>query len=132
MNVKGIIPYFKAMHHLAKYGYDDLAVWETASYFIHTMRSILIKYSETRSGTPVLVENYPLGVPKTDEEKRIVLENSLKWEAIINRMIHLLDLMDEDNSLYDDLEYGEIFSNINKAKEEFFGLFSKYFYHLWD
>lgn len=132
LNIKGIIPYFRSMHHLVKYGYDDYAEWETAAYFIHTMRSVLKRYAANRSSTPVLVKDYPMGIPTTDEEKRIVQENDLKWEAVISRMIELLDLMDEENDLYADLDYSESFSKMEAAKEEFFNLFSKYFYHLWD
>ena len=101
-------------------------------HFIITTHSILEKYRDTRSGTPVLIENYPHYDPKTDEEKRIVNENEKLWNSVISRMIELLELMDERNPMYDNLEYSECFSKLTKAKDEFFELFSKYFYHLWD
>lgn len=131
-NITGIIPYFKAIHFLIKNGYDEYAVWETDRHFIITTQSILEKYRDTRSGTPILVENYPHYEPKTDDEKRIVNENEELWNSVINRMIELLELMDERNSVYDNMEYTDSFSKMTAAKDEFFELFSKYFYHLWD
>ena len=53
-------------------------------------------------------------------------------------MIELLDLMDEFNPKYDTDEYDScegykrMQDEMYAAKDEFFVLFSKYFYDLWD
>ena len=44
----------------------------------------------------------------------------------------MFDLMDESNIIYDDMDYEQQNEKMNAAKDEFFELFSKYFYNLWD
>ena len=138
-NIKHIPLYFKQIFHLMKYGYDDFAVWETFSWFTTTMRSVLKRYKRDRHGTPILIDNYPTDSSANDEEsQRLIKENDKMWEDIINRMIELLDLMDEQNPKYETDEYEDAEGmekqriEMDAAKDEFFGLFSKYFYHLWD
>lgn len=121
-NIKEIPLYFKLMHHLIKYGYDEYATWETFSWFITTMKSIIPHYRDHMS-VPIVIDNY------TEET---VDENEEKWYSIIDRMIELLDLMDECNTRYEDVDYKWQHSEMNKAKDEFFELFSKHFYNLWD
>lgn len=132
LNIKGIIPYFKSIHFLLKHGYDESAVWDLDWYFIRTTRSALREYAKTHISCPVVVENYPYYGAETEEQKRIEHENEDKWNGIISRMIELLDKMDECNEMYDDMEYADKFAFMTVAKEEFFKLFSEYFYHLWD
>ena len=116
-NLKNIPLYFKLIHHLMKKGYDEYATWETFYWFIDTMKPILQDYKKTMQG-------YPANM--TEEE----------WNKIIDRMIELLDLMDENNKKYLAEEYrkyplkGDTEREI--AKNEFFKLFSEYFYNLWD
>ena len=123
------------MHHLIKYGYDEYATWETYYWFIQTMKSILVDYKNNMSSTPIIVDNYPWQT-KTDEDRAIVKENEAKWNSIVDRMITLLDEMDEYNSRYDDDKYQGnwllVQKEITAAKDEFFKLFSNYFFHLWD
>ena len=121
-NIKYIPLYFKLMHHLIKYGYDEYATWGTFNWFIDTMKSILPHY-KNHMGVPIVIDNYT--EEKTDE-------NEAKWYSIIDRMVELLDLMDEQNVRYEDSDYKWQDSEMNKAKDEFFVLFSKYFYNLWD
>lgn len=129
-NLKNIPLYFKLMHHLIKKGYDEYATWETFNWFIDTMKSILPHYKK-HMGVPLVLEGYAWDDPSYDEE-----ENVKKWYGIIDRMIELLDLMDERNEKYLAEEYskyplkGDTEREI--AKNEFFELFSKYFYNLWD
>lgn len=113
MNFKQIPTYFRLMHHLIKYGYDEYATWETFNWFIDTMKPILTSYNKNRWGCPGDME---------DEE----------WDLIINRMIALLDDMYEGNPKYETMEYGKRYDEMDVAKDEFFKLFSKYFYYLWD
>lgn len=129
-NIKNIPLYFKLMHHLIKYGYDEYAIWETFDWFIDTMRSILPNYHKS-IGTPILVDNFP-DVIQSDEDQKIEDDNRSKWDGIIDRMIELLDLMDENNIVYDGVDFREQHSKMSAAKDEFFELFSKYFYDLWD
>lgn len=131
--IKGIPYYFKQVHYLNKFGHDISATWEIFDWFTETMRHILTEYRKHHNGSPWLDAN--------DEGDAI----HDKWDAIVDRMIELLDLMDEKNPIYDidfpDDEAGrEEWLKITKennekmyaAKDEFFELFSKYFYHLWD
>lgn len=132
-NIKYIPLYFKLMHHLIKYGYDEYATWETFRWFINTMKSILPHY-RNHAGVPIVVENYPL-VEETEEDKKIIKQNEEKWYSIVDRMLELLDLMDESNPKYDTDEYDDykkLHNDMEAAKNEFFELFSKYFYNLWD
>lgn len=116
-NLKNIPLYFKLIHHLMKKGYDEYATWETFYWFIDTMKPILQDYKRTMQG-------YPANM--TEEE----------WNKIIDRMIELLNLMDERNEKYLAEEYskyplkGDTEREI--AKNKFFKLFSEYFYNLWD
>ena len=126
-NIKYIPLYFKQIYHLLKYGYDEGATWETFDWFIENMRAILTDYRKHHSGFVVTDENL-----SSDS-------NAALWDATIDRMIELLNLMDEANPKYDADEYHGVIDNINRqydemnaAKDEFFALFSKYFYHLWD
>ena len=129
-NIKYIPLYFKLIHHLIKYGYDEYAEWETFNWFIDTMRSILPHYHE-HSGVPIVVDNYPWS-EETEKDKKIIKQNEDRWYSIIDRMLELLDLMDERNPRYDNANYKDEEEAMNKAKDEFFELFSKYFYNLWD
>ena len=133
-NIGRIPRYFKEMHHLIKYGYDKSAIWGTCDWFIDTMRSILFRYKSGRVSTPIIIKNYPYDIG-TDQDRQIVEDNESKWNSIVERMIELLDDMDEENPIYE-YEYGYDFIKkyeaIEQAKNEFFELFSKYFYELWD
>lgn len=119
MNIKYIPLYFKLMHHLIKYGYDEYATWETFSWFTDTMRSVLTNYRKNHYGYPTEM-------------------SEAEWDKTIDRMIELLDLMDDGNPKYDDAEYDggsglqQQHTEMEEAKDEFFALFSKYFYNMWD
>jgi hypothetical protein len=134
-NLLNIPYYFKQIFYLIKHGYDNSAVWNINSWFVDNMKNILMEYEKNRVGTPILVENFPWGDAKNEEEEKIIKKNEEEWKRIINRMIELLNLMDESNDAYDDLEYKDWKKDQEKmkaAKNEFFELFSKYFYDLWD
>jgi hypothetical protein len=117
-NIKEIPLYFKLMHHLIKHGYDEYATWETFDWFIDTMKPVLASYSKNHHG-------YPCD-----------FENSGEWYKITDHMVELLDLMDECNPKYETKEYANDYdrqrTEMHAAKDEFFQLFSKYFYNLWD
>ena len=134
-NIKEIPLYFQLMNHLIKYGYDEYANWETFNWFIDMMRNILPKYRQEHWGVPTVLENYNPFDPHlnlTDEENEaLVKKNEEEWHRILDRMIELLDLMDEKNYLNCD-SYKKQQESMNKSKDEFFELFSKYFYNFWN
>ena len=132
-NIGRIPRYFKLMHHLIKYGYDEYAIWEIFDWFIYTMRSILKRYRSDHTGVPILIEDYPYdSLDNSEESKEKRRSNDKLWNSIIDKMIYLLDDMDENNPKYRGLDFREQDKLIEEAKNEFFELFSKYFYSLWD
>lgn len=134
-NLKYIPLYFKLIHHLVKNGYDEYAEWETFNWFIDTMKPILTAYNSNRWGSAIIIDNY-FELSESGEDADEI--NEKVWNDTVNRMIELLDLMDESNPKYDTDEYDGVDGYKKKdkemevAKDEFFELFSKYFYYLWD
>lgn len=121
-NITQIPLYFRLMHHLIKYGYDEYATWETYSWFMTTMKSILTQLRNNHYGYPV--------VSLDDEELQV--KSEIEYDKCLDKMITLLNEMDEDNPKYNHMDYKEKDNCMEKAKDEFFKLFSKYFYFLWD
>ena len=58
--------------------------------------------------------------------------NEETYNKILDRMIDLLNKMDENNPIYDDMDWTIKIKSMNDAKDEFFKLFSEHFYNLWD
>ena len=117
------VNFFKFIKELFSFihnGYPYEAVYENYNYFINTQREIFKKYLEHHWGYPGYED------AATNEQ----------WEDIVRHMIDLLDKMDENNY---DINY-EINPNeplthekeMIKAKNEFFELYSKWFFDLWD
>ena len=125
-NLKDIPIFIKRIFFTLKHGYSPVAQWETFSWFISVMREILINYRDNRTGTPVVIPGYNID-DLISENKNIEIYNN-----ILNKMIKLLDQMDENNSAYNDVSLEEMHSAMDTAKNKFFELFSKYFYTLWD
>lgn len=125
-NVVNIPGYFRAMHHLIKYGYDEYATWETFDWFIDTMKSVLTEYRNSHIGYPVFT------MESIDEET--MDEFAKRYDEGIDHMVELLNLMDENNPKYEEYEFDfkRIEKEKNDAKVDFFELFSEYFYTLWD
>lgn len=124
-NITSIPLYFKLMHELIKYGYDEIATWETFNWFINTMKSVLTRYNKTRQGTPLL----------GSLEDANIEEDEKMWQQIIKRMLELLDKMDEEyyiSQMKTKHKYEDYYPEMEKAKDEFFKLFSEHFYRLWD
>lgn len=97
-------------------GYPYEATYEHYQYFINVQQKIFKNYLKTHWGYP------GYGEAATNEQ----------WEAIIQYMIELLGKMDESNY---DYTRGDPFAHEDEmiaAKNEFFELYSKWFYHLWD
>lgn len=172
----------------AKRGYADVDVWNMDSWFLRTVSPMLKQLRKRHHGFPA---SFLSSYNPSDEESDAA---NAKWEGILDRMIFLLDEMDEDKctmknpykKMYDGLnrkfrkelgwfgekakspeeleeekekgssrmyspwdfpdkyptaieikdKYFEFEKKIdeyrNKCKEEFFALFSEYFWMLWD
>lgn len=109
------------VNYVLKHGYLPQATWETSIFFIDIMREILQNYRDNRTGSPCFKEE-DLTTCRDDYDK------------VLDKMIELLNKMDETS--YEDTD--DIFQNqenyekMYAAKDEFFSVFSKYFYCLWD
>lgn len=129
-NIKNIPLYFKLMHYLIKHGYDEYATWEVFYWFIITMKPILQEYRNTHNGYPSVT----FGYSPEDLEKQE--QANVKYDATLDKMINLLDDMDECNPKYESDEYMKNpvkqHEEMNAAKDEFFKLFSEKFWNLWD
>lgn len=132
-NLKHIPLYFKLIHHLMKYGYDEYAAWETFDWFIHTMSAILKQYKKGHLGVPIIIGDYPFDSTddSEDAQKKRNLNDKL-WEMIIDEMIDCLADMDENNPKYDNIDDDKQYELMEAAKTRFFELFSRHFYDLWD
>lgn len=117
-NVKYIPLYFKLIHYLMKHGYDEYATWETFNWFIYTMKPILQEFRKSHDGYPVV---------SLEEDEQEASEKA--YDADLDKMILLLDDMDENNPKY---KHYTDYERMYKAKDEFFSLFAKHFYSLWD
>ena len=127
-NLKDIPIFIKRIFFTLKHGYSPVAQWETFGWFIDVMKKILTNYRYNRMGSPVVIDNFF----DVKEENPNDVVNEETYNAILDRMIVLLDLMDENNQLYNDMDWKEADKKKEDAKNEFFKLFSKYFYTLWD
>lgn len=125
-NIKEIPLYFRLMNHLIKHGYDEYATWETFDWFIDTMKDILTYYRNNHYGYPV--------APNFNDMMQEEL--NIEYDKDLDKMISLLNDMDENSSKYDAEEYDKDikkkYDEIYAAKDEFFKLFAKHFYDLWD
>ena len=127
-NLKDIPIFIKRIFFTLKHGYSPVAQFETFEWFMDVMKEILTNYRYNRMGSPVVIDNFF----DVKEENSNDVVNEEEYNAILDRMIALLDLMDEHNQLYDDMDWKEADKKKEDAKNEFFKLFSEQFYGLWD
>lgn len=125
-NLRDIKIFLGRIPFLLKHGYCPVANWETSAWFIDVMKEILTNYRHYRMGTPVIIDDY------FQDEAANCKRNEQEYNKILDRMIELLNLMDETNPIYNDMDWQEVDKKHNAAKDEFFELFSKHFYGLWD
>lgn len=125
-NIKEIPLYFRLMHYLIKHGYDEYATWETFDWFIDTMKEILTNYRKRHQSYPIF------NIAIMDDGSKEFDKLCAKYDNDIDRMIVLLDAMDEHSEQYKDVSRVEKHYEMIKAKDEFFKLFANYFYDLWD
>ena len=124
-NFKDIHIFIKRIFFVLKHGYSPVAKWETFAWFIDVMKEILTNYRYNRYGSPIIIDDY-FNEGNRDEK------NKESYDQILDKMIALLDKMDESNPLYDDIDWATKDESMSKAKDEFFKLFSEHFYDLWD
>ena len=127
-NLKDIPMFIKRIFFVLKHGYSPVAQWEIYEWFMSVMKEILTNYRYNRMGSPVVIDNFF----DVKEENSNDVVNEEEYNAILDRMIVLLDLMDEHNQLYNDMDWKEADKKKEDAKNEFFKLFSEQFYGLWD
>ena len=127
-NIKDIHIFIKRIFFTLKHGYSPVAQFETFEWFMDVMKEILTNYRYNRMGSPVVIDNFF----DVKEENSNDVANEEAYNAILDRMIVLLDLMDEHNQLYNDMDWKEADKKKEDAKNEFFKLFSEQFYGLWD
>ena len=127
-NLKDIPIFIKRIFFTLKHGYSPVAQFETFEWFMDVMKEILTNYRYNRMGSPVVIDNFF----DAKEENSNDVVNEEAYNAILDRMIVLLDLMDEHNQLYNDMDWKEADKKKEDAKNEFFKLFSEQFYGLWD
>lgn len=106
----------KRVFFTLKHGYAPQALWETDGWFIGVMREILTNYRDNRIFVGVF-----------ESETKTAEENEQKTNEMLDHMIKLLDKMELDTIKDDETE-----EESNAAKEEFFALFSRYFYYFWE
>jgi len=103
-------------------GYDSEDIFDMHAGFVKRYTKILTQYKKNHIGHPGTM---------TEEE----------WDGIVDEMLYHLHYMDENN-VDEELQKGVPNDWIptirttgvvmDKHKDEFFALFSKYFYNLWD
>ena len=120
MKMKDVPIFLKRVVYTLRHGYPPQATWEIYEWHRRVMLETLSKFRKNLNGYPVFDEN------ASSEEQYD------KWGAIIDEMCEYLDAMAEDN--YDlsieNLEKNDLART--EAKDKFFELFSKYYFHLWD
>lgn len=119
-NLKDIPIFIKRIFFVLKHGYSPVAQWEIYGWFMSVMKELLINHRNNRWGTPVIIDS-------GNED-----ENIEAYNKILDNMIDLLDKMDESNPIYNNMNWKEEDEARENAKNEFFKLFSEYFYCLWD
>lgn len=134
-NIKYIPCGIKYYFQRAKRGWADCDTWNMDQWFLEVIPDMLRYFKDNHMGCPIF------DLKLSDEE------NNAQWEQIISRMIWLSNEMNElkcsqqNEYIFDFSEEGktnfikrqqEIDDYMDGCKKEFFELFSKYFYNLWN
>lgn len=122
MKLKDIPIFLKRVIYTLRHGYPPQATWEIYEWHRRVMLETLSEFRKNLHGYPYL----------SDNEDASPEEQYDRWGAIIDEMCDYLEGMNEDN--YDlsieNFEKSDLARE--KAKDKFFELFSKYYFHLWD
>ena len=98
-----------------KRGWSECDSWNIDTWFMNVMLPMLTSYRKHHIG-------YPGFFHSVDE-----------WNEVLDRMIYLLKEMKKDDFTAGGINnIMEAYNYRNDCKNEFFALFSEYFYNLWD
>ena len=100
----------KSKHQRKKRGWANEDTWSINWWFLNTMLPMLTHFRDNLNGYP------------------ICFENETQWQDELTKMIELLKKIKEPDA-YENPCHVQMRV---RAKDEFFKLFSKYFFDLWD
>lgn len=123
--LKDLKIYRDRIKYMKKYGYSPQAEWESFIWFIDVMRNILSFYRHKRRGTA-----YYLDEPYESTNEQLE-RNEEYFNSELDKMLELLDKMDE-RKIDTTPATKEDYDKLREASDEFFKMFAKYFYGLWD
>ena len=138
-------------------GYTDVDVWNMCGWFIETVRPMLIQLRETRHGSPITTEGKDVHEAWDDILDRMIFLLGEMDEKTCTRQNPYHDAVDEAydvigekisktgefHTISEYPEYKDLWKRYeaeervlekyrNECKDEFFRLFSEYFWALWD
>lgn len=122
MKLKDIPIFLKRVVYTLRHGYPPQATWEIYEWHRRVMLEILSEFRKNLHGYPCLFDN----------EDASPEEQYDRWGAIIDEMCQYLNDMNEDNYDLSIENFEKSGLARKKAKDKFFELFSKYYFHLWD
>lgn len=123
MKLKDIPIFFQRIWYTLRHGYPPQATWEMYEWHRRVMLEVLAQYRNQMHG-------WPEYIPTEDGNCRQV--SFEEWGDIIDEMCAKLNDMDEDDGRYDEMSFHEESKAREQAKNDFFHLFSLYYYNLWD
>lgn len=122
MKLKDIPIFLKRVVYTLRHGYPPQATWEIYEWHRRVMLETLSEFRKNLHGYPYLF----------DDEDASPEEQYDRWGAIIDEMCQYLNDMNEDNYDFSIENFEKSDLAREKAKDKFFELFSKYYFHLWD
>lgn len=122
MKLKDVPIFLKRVVYTLRHGYPPQATWEIYEWHRCVMLETLSEFRKNLNGYPA----------SYDDEDSSPEEQYAKWGAIIDEMCNYLDAMSEDSYDYSIENFKKNDLARTEAKDKFFALFSKYYFHLWD
>lgn len=122
MKLKDVPIFLKRVVYTLRHGYPPQATWEIYEWHRRVMLETLSEFRKNLNGYPA----------SYDDEDGSPEEQYAKWGAIIDEMCNYLDAMSEDSYDYSIENFKKNDLARTEAKDKFFALFSKYYFHLWD
>lgn len=122
MKLKDVPIFLKRVVYTLRHGYPPQATWEIYEWHRRVMLETLSEFRKNLNGYPA----------SYDDEDSSPEEQYAKWGAIIDEMCNYLDAMSEDSYDYSIENFKKNDLARTEAKDKFFALFSKYYFHLWD
>ena len=145
--VKDLLRKIKYTYQRAKHGYTDIDTWNIDVWFLDIMPKILKQYKENLHGYPTVLNSQEeweniiermIFLLSEMNENNCTYVNPYEKEFLSNIENHLEKVnhgwqikQSELSKKYFGEEENKL-NYMNLCKEEFFNLFSKYFYNLWD